>query len=128
MNDATNQSHIWIFQYHPDGYDLTDFVAHEGQQDHWPAKHQRSLMQPNQLVYILRAGGREGGSKARLEALGRFVSAAYANYEFDATEPFRINIRYESWIEPPLDRETMRSDLVLGVYHPLSTGLQATIF
>jgi len=127
MTDVSNQSTTWIFQYNPRNYDLADFIEQTGPVDHWPANRQRSLMQPHQRVYILRAGGREGGRNARIEAVGCFETAADAD-DTDPYEPYRILIRYESWIEPPLDRETMRSDPVLGVYHPLYFGEPVTSF
>ncbi len=122
-------SRVWVFQYDPNYYDMRSYVRDYGLSDHWTAMQNKRHMKSGDVVYILRAGGRDGGIHAHIEAVASLASSVYANEtETRDRKPYRIWLRYEQWIDPAITRAEMQRDDVLRTFHALAVGQSGTNF
>lgn len=128
MSLAPNSSTVWMFQYHPDWYDLNEDISKGTHIEDWKAVQRIRDMHIGDVVYVMRAGGRGGGKAAKVEAVARIVSDPYPSVGFDGVPYNAVNILYEARIEPPITREEMQIDPILGQNHALAIGRTGTNF
>jgi 5-methylcytosine-specific restriction protein A len=109
----------WIFQCNPERFDLLADWATNAEAS-WSANQHRDEMQPNDVVYF-----RISGPQAGLYGVGTILSECYESpNEFG---DWKVDIRYDRLIEPPLLRRETDEVPLLKEYAPL-TGRQATNF
>ena len=109
----------WIFQSNPERFDLLADWANTAEAI-WSANQHREEMQPNDVVYF-----RVSGPQAGLYGIGTVLSECYESpNEFG---DWKIDIRYDQLIEPPLLRSETDAVPLLKEFGPL-TGRQATNF
>ncbi len=109
----------WIFQCNPERFDLLADWAITAEAP-WAANQHRDEMQPNDTVYF-----RISGSQAGLYGVGTILSECYESpNEFG---DWKVDIRYDLLIEPPLLRGETDAFPILKDFAPL-VGRQATNF
>lgn len=110
---------IWIFQSNPKRFDLLA-EWQEDKVESWSANQLRDQMQVDDHVYF-----RVSGQKAGLYAEGTIVSSCYeSSNDFGL---WKVDVRYDSLINPPLLRAETDINPVLKDYRPLR-GQEATNF
>lgn len=109
----------WIFQCNPERFDLLADWAITAEAS-WSANQHREEMQPNDVVYF-----RISGPQAGLYGVGTILSECYKSP--DEFGDWKVDIRYDRLIEPPLLRSETDAVPLLKEYAPL-TGRQATNF
>jgi len=109
----------WIFQCNPERFDLlADWVVTA--EASWSANQHRAVMQPNDVVYF-----RISGPQAGLYGIGTIISECYKSpNEFGE---WKIDVRYDSLMDPPLLRLETDTVQLLKEFAPLS-GRQGTNF
>lgn len=109
----------WIFQSNPSKFDLLANWG-DGDIDDWTANQMRREMKNDDLVYF-----RISGPKAGLYGQGKLLSECFPSATEKGT--WRVEVRYDSLIEPPLLRAETDAHPALKDYRPLK-GLLATNF
>jgi putative restriction endonuclease len=110
---------VWIFQSNPNRFDLLANWK-DRKIDSWAANQFRNEMKVDDLVYF-----RVSGRKAGLYAMGTIMSPCYeSENEFGN---WKVKVRYDTLINPPLLRSETDLHPMLKDYRPLR-GQEATNF
>ncbi|MCG3771892.1 MAG: hypothetical protein JW384_03089 [Nitrosomonadaceae bacterium] len=109
----------WIFQCNPERFNLlADWEATA--EVTWAANQHREEMHPNDMVYF-----RISGPQAGLYGVGTILSECYESP--DDFGDWKVDVRYDRLIDPPLLRSETNTILQLKEFAPL-TGRQASNF
>lgn len=109
----------WIFQCNPKRFDLlADWETRPDAK--WSANQHRSEMQPEDIVYF-----RISGKGAGLYGVGTILTECYESP--DDFGDWKVDVRYDRLIDPPLLKAETDSVQILKDFAPLS-GREATNF
>lgn len=109
----------WIFQCNPKRFDLlADWATRPDAK--WSANQHRNEMQPEDIVYF-----RISGKHAGLYGVGTILTECYESP--DDFGDWKVDVRYDRLIDPPLLKAETDSVQILKDFAPLS-GREATNF
>jgi hypothetical protein len=110
----------WLFQCNPRRYDLQDAIK-RGNDNNWVMNQHRDLVSPDDKVFFW-----ETGPEACLRAVGRVSSPVYEHAD-GSFGRYAVDIVYESDVTPPLTRQEIQLDPVLGAFKPFSWAMGTNI-
>jgi hypothetical protein len=111
----------WIFQANPDRYDLVA-AAEAGISERWSMKVHRQTVAVGDRVWFLVAG-----SHAGIYVVGTVASLPYEIPEDDGFGTWKVDVSYDSFVDPPLLRSELLATPELEKFHPLR-GIIGTNF
>lgn len=102
----------WIFQCNPKRFDLlADWATRPDAK--WSANQHRNEMQPEDIVYF-----RISGKHAGLYGVGTILTECYESP--DDFGDWKVDVRYDRLIDPPLLKAETDSIQILKDFAPLS--------
>ncbi len=118
MSDEMPGATTWMFQYNPSYYKLEGELKKK-LTDSWTIYWGRSIVQLGERIYFMRSGG----EYAAITAVGRVTSPMYeAPDESNRYNRYWVDVVYDQWVDPPLNRPEMLKDDILQGYGPYARG------
>jgi len=106
----TVQTRSWLFQYNPDRFDLFGDIDSDKDHARWAMNQSYRQVARGDEVFFYRAGAEAG-----VVATGTIVSdGAYELDEPNDLGRWKVDLTYDSLVEPPISRDELRADPVLG--------------
>lgn len=120
--DPKTDPPIFLFQYRLSQYNLLSTLSRGQRRVRWRVEKLGRLMEPGRLVYFLR-GASDGASSAAIVAIGHIENRP----DLSVPDP-RVDVVIDALVSPPLTRDKMSSDPVLGQWYHLYHGQSGTNF
>ena len=101
-------SRYWIFQCNPSRFDLLGEIARGEKGDHWSVNQHRAEIKKDDRI-LFRISGRTAG----IYATGTVLSNPYPASQSDEFGKFKVDVRYDSLLDPPILRAETDNHRVL---------------
>ena len=122
----------WIFQCNPERFDLLGEIARGEKGDHWSVNQHRFEITKGDRI-LFRISGRNAG----VYATGTVLSNPYRASKSDQFGKYKVDVRYDSLLDPPIlraetdDHRTLKNLMALrgreGTNFPVSPKEEAAI-